>query len=493
MKKQIKRSGLIIIMFMLTTIIGGCSFSWFNPPITVNSTKDFELVNYVAEGAIFQQKSNCLVKGTAEEGVQIYLTIYDSSNRVYKKYNVITSEDGTFAISFRSPKGSLEPYSFYITDNKYVHDIKNIYFGEVWMIVGERYGVWNNNTELSEQVVHVFSDGKWTDKESSTDFINQFAVELASYAQMPVGIVDSTATKANFDAWLSPEKINLHPRLSDFLQETGRYLENPLLEQDYSNTDQTSMSSLYLEDLVNLKDFGISCLLLNIGYSDFNDVNKAITSYVYKVQMGLQTLVDFLVNEFSPTKLYMLQAGQIEKQNELYGMKLTESMANDLRSSQAVATFNNAKASVVATYDLERSYDGDDVEYQPLTIELLNERLMDIISNEIFHGKVSYQCPAYTNFIFTGNTLAIEFKNCSSLLPIEKEIYALTIRDNLGEMIPYEFEIVGNWLYINLLPTETNDLHQIQVEYCFGNDMYLGNLTTNRNLPILPFSFLLRG
>lgn len=456
----------VLSLFLLTGCVNNIKIPLGNRP-----TKQFTIVDYIQDDAIFQAKSKVKISGLSEEGVIIVATLYDNKGDEVTQVYSTTNEKGAWILEFDAPSASMKTYTLKLADSigVYHYTFTEIKFGQVWLVLGDEI----NNLSIQEELVEdesgynptdynkmFYYENKWIAADSNISsfgyqLIEKMTANFTSWNKYPIGVVFATAENTNIYNWLSRDIIESRKIIKDYLVENNLYKDTFELEKD----DMSYYYELYLR---NLKNMSYSNVIFNQGLKDIEDLNNN-TNYDDKSFKNIYSLMLYsLISDLDDKvrivdQIFIIQTGSS-----------FESNVSMLRTIQTSMTNYFNKCELVPTYDITLVFDKNSNNYLS-SIECANliglednicleihgidfEKLVDRIYNSFVNKE---QAPFLNDVVqeYDENgyvkSIKLIFKNTETLELVEN-IIGLEFIDENGNFVEIEYEIFNNEIIINL-------------------------------------------
>ena len=134
-----KKIFLIIAILLSFGIFTSCT-KHQEIPIGTKPTKDFTVIDYISDNAIYQADSPLEISGDCEPGVVMVCKFKNNKGNVIEEKYVTANEMGKWKIIIDdTPRPSSKKYQLVISTAKdeYVKQFENIRFGESWLLIGD--------------------------------------------------------------------------------------------------------------------------------------------------------------------------------------------------------------------------------------------------------------------------------------------------------------------------------------------------------------------
>jgi len=220
------------------------------------------LLAIFSDNALYQQNSMLDIRGKCDPKAKVYAEISRDGN-IFSSNEAVSSDDGAFTVSLRTPAASFDEYSIKIKAGNDEKELKNILFGELWLAAGQ------SNMEMANHFVPGHEkfferadkcknfryyrqkmmktnfegpfpyepddslDGHWSTSQNREDFREVSACAsmacvltyeyLNQNAEVPVGFLNITVGGTFIETWLSKDAIDSDQVLVDYLKKHGRY------------------------------------------------------------------------------------------------------------------------------------------------------------------------------------------------------------------------------------------------------------------------------
>lgn len=217
---------------------------------------------FFSDNALFQASSTLTVNGKCSPNSDITLKISDCGGTVISSSACVSSSDGYFTITAKTPAPSYNKYSASLECDNDMKSISNVLFGEVWLASGQSNMELPNSQileheklfeEVKEKYIRVFhveypsegaefmfpeepdpaTPGYWIEAENSDalmnitaaglKFANEIYDKLNENKEIPVAILNSSWGGTGITTWLSKEYIDKDEVVSEKLKKCGLY------------------------------------------------------------------------------------------------------------------------------------------------------------------------------------------------------------------------------------------------------------------------------
>ena len=478
---------IICLALILTVLLTGCNQTT-QIPVGVIPTEKFTIIEYVADSAVYQAESNLEISGTAQTGVVMVASLYDSKNDLVQQVYTDTNKEGVWKLSLTTPSGSNKNYKLKIADsnNTFFEVFDEIKFGEVWTVLGDKLDVYteeenNFNTDYNKMV---YVDSKWLDiSKSNNQFVNELLIKMSKKNKndIPVGVILVESEDSHIYQWLSKDAINSRNYVKSFLIENKLYVENN------ANITENDMTYYDLRYLSKISGMSTKNIIWNQGLADTKYINNTTGDVFNNVYFQmLYTFITSLEYNFNViNNIYILQAESKNIQN-----------IDKLRDIQSKISSYFGKCDLIPTYDLnylEKSLDND---YEVIVKAIEITSLMDrIINYDTLHIKT----PCLENFVAIYNEenvvvkYVLNFENVSSF-DKTSQITGLIFYDENGDEIELSYDIEGNKIIIDLSDAKEEDTVSYvvlsKITYGISEIIYDNDLKTEE-IPVIPFKIIL--
>ena len=207
---------LISVLFLFC-ILGLTQTTWAN----------VSLPSFFSDHMVLQQNTELSIWGWAKPGENIVV-----STTWNAQYNAIASNQGSWSVLVKTPKGSMMPYDISIKGYNEVL-LKNVLIGEVWLCSGQSNMEWSANSKINnaeEEIkqanfpaIRFFSvehrtaltqqidlEGQWVECSPATmqnfSAIGYFfARKLQQELKIPIGVINSSWGGTPAETWMSAE------------------------------------------------------------------------------------------------------------------------------------------------------------------------------------------------------------------------------------------------------------------------------------------------
>lgn len=506
-----RRFSFILCLTLLGLLLVAC-VQPIQSPIGKNPTKPFILTDqYLTDGAFFQQKENLVISGTSEEGVVIVATLYDENNRLIDQNYTYVMESGLWKIELKSPSASYKKYYLVIEDSVNQKTIKDIHFGDIWLLAGEGFV----NIPLSEIRGPIleptasplvmgfykqgFDQGAWIDP-ARLDFADQvsgfayyFAWGLAQKLEIPIAVVLAQVEESHLDAWVSPELISTKETVRTFSTLTNRYKD----EITGSKEAYDQMGYLFESKIRPVLKMRYQGILWYQGISDLQELSGCASEDKDQYLTLYSKALTYLFSDYyrqldDEVDIYIIQEPSYEED------EFAEADIVGLRQAQAMGSYFYTYTTIVTTYDLHQT-EQDDLELEakaleqvfetepnkrlgPVDIEKAAGRVVLATRTKTYHERNNYLAPNYTNIVISSSMVRIAF---TSRLQEKKVINSLHLFDENGDEIAIDYEINQEWLTITW--DSESDVALGKITYAWESNIVTSNLCSEYGVAVVPF------
>ncbi len=458
---MIKKIFKPIILIFIVFLVVSCD----SEPAGIEPTKPFELDSYFQSNMVLSQNQEINITGKSEKGVQITLSLFDQKGNKVKKVSTIVNDKNEFVLSFNSPKASNNLYKIVIDDSVNEKTLDNIFFGYVFLFLGEKYDEIDINSSIKEDekifACQLSNEAFEWDLLSNTDLNDSIKTSMSGIyeeLQLPIAIIDATVSNAYLDIYLSNESIENYKNIHRYLELQNR------LNMDESNYSPSSMYQKYIERLSNITIDSIVWYQGKYEITSFDNYESLQFSTLYSY--CLNHLFTNLNNIFK-CSFYTIQSGYCE------GLDL-----NQIRLLQANPSQNMSNVHLIPTYDC---YGLDGLDQTKLV-----SRIVEMIYQNQFK-KQKVRALSLSDVVSYDHQIELSFYG-SGLLEKVEDIYGLSVTDQLGNELSYKLLFEDNVLQI--IVNDSNfeeEILQVIITYGYNEDLFNNNLFSSKQLPVVPF------
>lgn len=137
--KRVKIFIAIIVPVMVLTLVSTVIFFLITPRSyqgIVNPKANVSLPNFYENGMVFQRNKSILIRGTADAGTRLTVSLDDGTHST--STTIVVSPDNTFAARLNPPAAQLTPYTLTITSGgSNLLTIDETYVGDVFLASGQ--------------------------------------------------------------------------------------------------------------------------------------------------------------------------------------------------------------------------------------------------------------------------------------------------------------------------------------------------------------------
>ncbi len=472
-------------------------------PIGTIPTKEFTVNPIISDNAIYKEKSQLMISGTAEGNVGIKVELVNKGNKVIATKEVLTdSETLNWSVTLTTPKGSYDSYKLKVSDtfSKFKKTYSNIRFGLVYMIIGDNYqsrvstdSEEDFNVLIENKNIGFFSQtlngGKWFDTiedyNNLSDYVKNFSLEMYETNNVPTAIMMVCEDDTFLREWLFKDVVDSHTFISTYLQDKGMYVDNP--------SQKGEMAYLGEALIKPLKGISVNAIIWIQGQMEMPFLEDQEYANIY-FQM-LYTLFNSWREYFYNFEVVILQAGNDTNPNVI-----------NLRTIQKTVADYYSFVTIIPTIDLIVKLENETVETD---FAKLAKRTKDIIKNNIEVSKFDNLVLEIDPLTEVVSMIQIEFNNTerilveildeSNLINYFKVYYndpekgqivldvQPIIKDNtISVDLRYEEEVFNEDGEIEIIK-KVYDKSLIDIEYGYESDLSNVNLFNDSGIPILPF------
>ncbi len=282
--------------------------------IAITNIKEKNIVNsYFADGMMFRQNKPMNIFGNVEKADLKVTAKLKDKNGVLEEKESVSSEDGSWNISFDGRAGGYDAYSIEIfVDGKLQKTINDILIGELWLAAGQSnmeffvlqtipdydYSLIPLNeyvrffdeplvpggvkSTLPSSPAKDIEGAKWADGSNAVDikYISAIAyymsLKLQAELNVPVGFINAAKGASVIESWLPREVVENDSVIKGKLEEREIYKTAEQLDKISENW--TYLTTLYNSKIAPLAGIEISGMLWyqgesNIKYAEDNGYN----------------------------------------------------------------------------------------------------------------------------------------------------------------------------------------------------------------------------
>ena len=487
-------------------------------PVAFAADTQASLYTVYGDAMLFEQEKDAVFAGTAADGAEIEVTLYNANNEEISK-GTSTAADGVFEVSFTAPSGSFEEYTAVLTANGTEFDrLERVVFGELWVAsgqsnmmyplgqsrtgremaaAGKKFSPWlrvlmepaypeyNGSQKKSplnpqEDIKNAF----WIDGESphiygmsAVGFF--FATELMEKINMPVGILNSSLGGSSIVSWISRQKIENNAEVKSILEKHGRYVSASEWNEDKQDV-HTAMTANYNLRTNALRRFRPSGV---IWYQGETDLMFGYTPEEYSV------LLDLLQEELTDT--FCCDGGKMPFIfTQLAGYFYSDDGLNlidwNINYSGIQAEKADSRA-LVTIYDLLLSFIPEAGFIHPERKEEIGARMAYAADNLVYGKGNDYSAAYMTSAQVSGNAITVTFDNeGDTLAAVGGSLKGFAICGRDGIYVPAKAEITGRNT-VKIYSDEISNPVSASYAYCVNNQQ--ANLfSTVDGTPVMPVS-----
>ncbi|HHU52533.1 MAG TPA: hypothetical protein GXZ43_00420 [Clostridiaceae bacterium] len=496
------------------------------------SVISIRLPGYFKDNMVLQQGITNRIFGQTKSNAKIRILLerypgIDSAKN--KEYGIVfqnTDEsDARGLFGFRLPvlEASSDFYRLSLTVENTRCVIENIYFGEVWLALGEsnmsmpvRYtDVKALLPQISKQrklrIFTMAEDGLADDEEmflykptarivkgqwltpnmenfldvSATALV--FAARLQESLNIPVAIYNLAAADTMIHSWLPREIIETKPHLKQHVLDSGHYRDksnwNDLSSESKSFSRKNQPTVMYNHKLAPFTGLSIRGIIFSHGESDVH-----FPEYYLEAFKEFSTVLCRNFHSFKrgPCMIYSQLAPYYYSSSD----------------DKVLACFNEAltiarrqlktPAGMITLYDLPLDYntEGDHIYARPLNPKAkaqIGERMCDVAKGLVYHADMPISAPEVKYAEWISDKLILSFANVGEGLKLPE-----------GDLTLKGFNICGDTS--NYLPAQAKKLFGIRTlvwhpeikkpqscSYAFSGFNQAANLLGGNGMPIVPF------
>ena len=479
------------------------------------------LYGIYGDSMLFQQNKDAIFAGTATTGAKITAELYDSANKLIRKYSSY-AKDGSFEVYFPAPAGSYEEYTVVLYENGSEFDrLENIVFGELWLASGQSNMAYTLKQEttgsemyaagkkLSKWLRALIVPGtpkyngsadatpvdpqndivgaKWVDGENEKIYSISavayfFADTLRKKIDMTVGIMHNALGGSTISTWLSRDAIDRSPNVKSFYTSAGKYITTSNWSSSAPERYQT-MTANYNVKIHPTRFFRPSGMIWYQGESDL--FNKC-TPQQYADQL------DLLQRSYSELYGYEDELMPLVC-TQLAPFKYSSSGIEFSMWNTALSNFVDANPDVrgvVSNYDVSLAYLPDMGFIHPKTKQEIGVRMAECAEGLVYTGKGPTSVAYPKSYEISGSDIYIHFdKNVGDGLSTDSaDIFGFAICAANGVYVPANAEIVDKdtvrvWAKGVTAPASAT--------YAFCTNNVNSNLYSTKNgkllMPVCPF------
>jgi len=484
-----------IFLFIICLSLTSCINPGTSVPKGEKPTKDFQIDEYLDDNAIFEEKKECTLSGTAEKNVIIKFQLFNKSNKVILSKEVQTDPiTNKWFITFTAPKGNFDSYKIKLSDEygMYTHTFVNIKFGHLLLVAGDN--PLDDDTIIDDDGVTDDENLRFyllTENESSwidiydefnqlTNYIKALGKAMLEANSLPTGIIYIPFEDTSLEEWLTVDAIDNAKPIKSFLVNTSRYNNNPTTIGDMAYIGEKIFSKL--------SNVNFETIIFNHEVNSELELND--TKFMSNYFQMLYTLVNKWHEQSPDGDFILLQAKSTNSQ----GMRILRNYQNTIMNYYSFVR-------LIPTYDLSVA------DTSKLDSKKLITRIKDVIKE---NKSISY----FSNVIFEVNddlevvtSLKIEIGNTEKLLIEVVDGVATINYFNVyyqlnDELIILDIKpkIIDNFIIIDLTYEEeaqidgvtqmvmkVYDKSKIIIEFGESDDLRNCNLFNDSGIPILPF------
>ena len=518
-------SFILILIFLSLNLLTGCINS-IKIPIGNRPTKQFTIVDYVQDDAVFQAKSKLKISGLSEEGVIIVATLYDNKGDEVTQAYSNTNENGIWNLEFDTPSASMKTYTLKIADSigVYHHTFTEIKFGQVWLMLGDEIknqsvedeGVEDNAGYNPTDYNRMFYyKNKWVAaSEKISEFgyklIEQMTINFTNWNKYPIGIVFATSEETNIYSWLSRDIIESRKIIKDYLTNKGIY------ELD---SDEPP-NNLYDLTLKNLENMSYSNIIFNQGMKDIRDLNDGVCYNEHEFKniysLMIYSFISSLDNNIEVIdKFYIIQAASEFMDNVNILRNIQTGMSNYFNKCETIPTYD---ITLLLNQDTGKYLSKDEYNLVKDTDKELNLKIVGVnfekLVERVYNFSVNKESAPRLNDVVQEygednqvKSIRLIFKNTKELDEVDN-IIGLEFIDENGELIEVEYEIRDNEILVDLanikvknsnIEDDTNGdnldtdkyVKIVEIRYGQYNFIYDNNLS-NGEVGVIPFEIIIK-
>lgn len=450
-----------------------------SPVVFAEEKPSARLYNVYGDNMLFKQNDDAVFAGVGNPGNTVGVKLFNAEKELVRSSESVVKDDGTFEVSFLSPKGGYEEYTVVAYDNGVEFDkLTGVVFGEMWLASGQSnmeyelfsdltidevrqngYGSkwvrallvgrhpWtdeaeapfspNELNETPNESVWVKSNDPQIEKVSAVGYF--FAQKLQKELDMPVGILNANRGGSPICSWLSRQRVENDPTALEMLKKRNQYFT---VEKYYSLTDEqrslytngNCAFSNYNAQIYPIRHFRLSGMIWYQGETDVGiGYKRGEYSYMF----------DLLQKEISETFSFGGDLPIILSQLAVFGPYPTP-----------VQVFNDELASLreqkpesralVTIYDVFPSYNSDNVSIHPNQKQPVGER-MEYVAKSLVYGKDGITSAPYVEkTVIDGNSVLVTLSNVGDgLAAVGDKFYDYAVCGEDGVYFKAEAETVS--------------------------------------------------
>jgi sialate O-acetylesterase len=497
------------------------------------SVISIRLPGYFKDNMVLQQGVTNRIFGQTKPNAKIEALLerypgIDSAKT--KEYGIVfqsTEEsDARGLFGFRLPvlEASYDFYRLSLTVENTRCSIENIYFGEVWLALGEsnmsmpvRYtDVEDLLPQISkQQKIRIFTmaeyglsadedmflfmptariiNGQWLtpDTENLLDVSATalvFAARLQESLNVPVAIYDLAAADTMIHSWLPREIIETKPHLKQHVQDVEHYRDksnwNDLLSSEATSFSRKNQPTvMYNHKLAPFTSLSIRGVLFSHGESDVHYPEYYLEAFK---EFSVVLCRNFHSFKRGPCMIYSQLAPYYYSSNDdkilAYFNEILTIARRQLKTP----------AGMITLYDLPLDYntEGDNIYARPLNPRAkaqIGERMCAIAKGLVYHADMPTSAPEVKYAEWISDKLILSFANVGEGLKLPE-----------GDLTLKGFNICGETS--NYLPAHANKLFGIRTlvwhpeikkpqscSYAFSSFNQAANLLGGDGMPVVPF------
>ena len=446
------------------------------------------LPEIIGDNMVLQQDTKVRIWGKASAGKTVTITTSWSREKV----RVTADNQGNWLASIQTPKASYTRHSMAISDGEAVR-LDNILIGEVWFCGGQSNmemplnGFWDCPIEGSNEEIATSGrrdgirlvkipktgtlepaenvEGKWElSNPQNTRWFSAtawyFARMLNEALDIPVGLLSCNWGGTRVESWLPEEIVRTYPDI-DYDPECCKKEQT---WWHYSNV--TIMYNGMYNPIRNYTVRGF------IWYQGESNVGKQDT-----YPERFKTLVNiWRTDQGCESPVYL-----VELAPWLYGGDGTSGAR--FREMQHNLAKEISNCGVICTNDLV--YPDEDTQIHPRNKKDVGYRLAYLALNRTY-GQEGVECryPEYKSFTVNGDTAEVFFDNADDGLSPWKGFVGFEVAGE--DKVFHKAEAWVHTGHKSVMVRSDEVASPVAVRYCF-RDFQIGNLTSGRDLPVLPF------
>ncbi|NLJ94469.1 MAG: hypothetical protein GX326_03130 [Clostridiaceae bacterium] len=459
---------------------------------------------------------------------------------------LITDQRGFFDISLPAFEASKDHYQLTLTVEKQSFTIKKIYFGEVWLALGEgnmtmpvKYSDIKNKLQTylkfpylrfftmersgllagesySQRPTAKIANGKWQSVNSETTnnlsaIALAFAARLNKSLNIPVAIYDLGCPNTMIHSWLSRDIVDENPIIREHVENIFHYRDASTWNKDLFNSE------------INLRSANTDNLPEDYPDMSFNQIEK----FSYKNQPG--AMYNHKIAPFSGLSIkgIILAHGESDILYPKYFLEAFKEFSKLLKESfhsfkrgpyliysqlaphyytnkddKLLPYFNEVltvarrqlamPAGMVTVYDLPLDYIKDENHMyasplHPIAKEAVGERMYQLAKGLVYQANSPKSAPEVKYAEWIENKLILSFANVGEGLDIPKGELTLKGFHISSDSTPYVTAEANKLYGIRTLIWHEEILQPNSCTYAFTAFNQSANLKGHNGLPVVPF------